>query len=69
MKVITVEEFEKNFEEILEDVDTNKVHYRVNTDQGALMVVPVDNFRILSEAYEEWIHEPKPPTAANSDEW
>ena len=69
MKVITVEELEKNFEEILDDVDTNKVHYRINTDFGSVMLVPVDSFKVLSEVYEEWVHEPKPPTATQADEW
>jgi PHD/YefM family antitoxin component YafN of YafNO toxin-antitoxin module len=58
MKVITLKDFEANFDEILEDVAENKQYYRIQTEGGDFMLVPYEEYEVLKETYQEWVDEP-----------
>lgn len=57
MELITVEYFEQHFEEILEDVETNKTHYRINNGRGDVVLIPYTNFEVLIDAYKTWVND------------
>jgi len=60
MKVITFQELEASIEEILEDIEVNKEHYRIQMDDGAdVMFVPVETYTVLTDVYTDWIEEPQ----------
>jgi hypothetical protein len=58
MKVITLEELEKNFDAVMEDVMTNKEHYRILNDEGDVMLIPIESYDVLKEVYIDWVDEP-----------
>lgn len=58
MKVVTLEQLEQNFDEILEDVVTNKVHYRIEHSGGAAMLIPFESYDVLHDVYKDWVEEP-----------
>jgi PHD/YefM family antitoxin component YafN of YafNO toxin-antitoxin module len=61
MKTITAKYLEEHFEEVIDDVADNKVHYTVVTDQGNLVIVPCDSYDLLHDVYETWVDEPQAP--------
>jgi PHD/YefM family antitoxin component YafN of YafNO toxin-antitoxin module len=40
MKVITLSELETNFDAIMEDVETNRQFYKIQREEGDVMLVP-----------------------------
>jgi len=59
MKVITADQFERDFEAIIDDVADNKQYYRIQGEQGDFMLVPYNEYEVLKETYKEWVEEPK----------
>lgn len=59
MKVITVHELETNFDEIMNDVEINKEHYKIQNNGKDLMLLPVESFDVLSSVYTDWVEEPQ----------
>jgi PHD/YefM family antitoxin component YafN of YafNO toxin-antitoxin module len=58
MKVVTAQQFEQDFEAIIDDVADNKQYYRIQTESGDFMLVPHDEYEVLKETYKEWVDEP-----------
>lgn len=65
MKVVTLQQLESSFDEILSDVESNKEHYRIQHDGGDVMLIPIESFDVLSSVYTDWVEEPQnvPPVA------
>ena len=59
MKVITVEQFEHDFDAIMDDVCTNLEHYKIITKDSAVMLIPVEAYDFLKDTYKEWVNETK----------
>ena len=60
MKVVTVREFEANFESIIDDCGDNNVHYRIQLEDGnALMLIPANEYGLFQDVYEDWIAQPE----------
>ena len=65
MKVVTLQQLEENFDEILNDVEINKEHYRIQYMNGDVMLIPVESYNVLKDVYTDWVEEPQniPPVA------
>ena len=59
MKVVTLQQLEENFDEILEDVSENKEHYLIQYEKGDVMLVPVESYEVLKDVYTDWVEEPQ----------
>jgi PHD/YefM family antitoxin component YafN of YafNO toxin-antitoxin module len=59
MKVVTLQQFEADFDAILEDVEANKEFYRVQSEAGDVMLIPYDDYVVLRETYQEWVDHPQ----------
>jgi len=59
MKVVTVEQLQEDFDAIMDDVTINLEHYKITTETFAVMLLPVESYGILLEAYDEWIETEK----------
>lgn len=59
MKVVTVQQLEADFDAIMEDVEINKAHYRIEHEEGDLMLVPFESYEVLHDIYTGWIKEPQ----------
>lgn len=59
MKVVTVEQFEHDFDAIMDDVCTNLEHYKIITKDSAVMLIPVEAYDFLKDTYKEWVNETK----------
>jgi hypothetical protein len=59
MKVVTVQQLEENFDEILDDVTDNKVHYRIQNEKGDLKLIPIESYEVLTDVYTDWVEEPQ----------
>jgi hypothetical protein len=59
MKVVTVEQLQEDFDAIMDDVTINLEHYKITTETFAVMLLPVESYSILLEAYDEWIETEK----------
>ena len=58
MKTVTYKELEDRFDEILEDVFENHIHYKVVLEVGkAVMLVPYEEYKVLMDTYDHWIEE------------
>ena len=66
MKNITLQQLERDFDRILDDVVENGEHYNIVTvcfdESGKLVdshvvLIPYKEYSILKEAYEEWVNE------------
>lgn len=55
MKVITLQELERDFDAIMEDVGDNKVFYRLQTEKGDFMLVPYEEYSVLADTYQDWV--------------
>lgn len=64
MKEIISEHFEKNFHEIFKDVVETGEHYAIVTSHldklgktvdDVIIIIPYEDFLILSETYNEWV--------------
>jgi len=53
MKVVTVEQLQSDFDAIMDDVVLNLEHYKITTETYAVMLLPMESYGILLEAYEE----------------
>ena len=58
MKVITLSELETNFDAIMEDVETNRQFYKIQREEGDVMLVPYAEYAVLTETYQEWAENP-----------
>jgi hypothetical protein len=67
MKVVTLQQLEENFDSILEDVEANKEHYRIQCKNGDVMVIPIESYEILKDTYKEWVEEPQNDPVAGFD--
>lgn len=65
MKVITLQQLEENFDAILTDVADNKKHYRIQSEKGDVMLIPIESYDVLKDVYTDWVEEPQniPPIA------
>ena len=59
MKVVTVQEFEERFDEIVDDVYINKTHYCIQTESEPLMLIPVEDYQVFQDVYEDWLAHPE----------
>ena len=59
MKVITLQQLEAEFDGILEDIESNKEHYRVQCEGKDVMLVPVETYEVLKDVYTDWVEEPQ----------
>ena len=59
MKVVTLQQFEADFDAILEDVETNKEFYRIQAENGDVMLIPYDEYVVLRETYQDWVDHPQ----------
>lgn len=59
MKVITIEQFEADFEAIIDDIEHNKEYYRIQTEKGDLMMVPFNEYEVLKDTYQDWVQDPQ----------
>jgi PHD/YefM family antitoxin component YafN of YafNO toxin-antitoxin module len=59
MKVITVQKLQEDLEAILDDVSDNKAIYKIQTENGDLILMPYDHYEVMADAYKEWVDEPK----------
>jgi hypothetical protein len=67
VKVITVEQFEHDFDAIMDDVCTNLEHYKILTESSAVMLIPVESYDFLKEVYKEWVDKTKLPPVEGFD--
>lgn len=56
MKVINVDQFEDNFDDIMDDVYTNLEHYKIITKDSAVMLIPVETYNFLMNTHKEWVN-------------
>lgn len=59
MKVVTVQQLEADFDAIMEDVETNKEYYRIQSDVGDVMLIPYNEYVVLKDTYQEWVEDPQ----------
>ena len=59
MKVVSLQQLEEAFEAILDDVADNKEHYRVEHEEGAVMLIPIESYDVLKDVYTDWVEEPQ----------
>lgn len=59
MKVVTLQQLEENFDEILNDVAENKEHYRIQYEEGDVMLIPIESYNVLKDVYTDWVEEPQ----------
>jgi len=59
MKVVTLSQFETNFDQIMDDVTENKHIYRIQYEAGDVMLVPFDCYEVLKDTYDQWVEEPQ----------
>lgn len=64
MKVVTVEQLQEDFDAIMDDVVINLEHYKITTETFAVMLLPVESYTVLLEAYNEWLEVEKPSIIA-----
>jgi len=66
MKAITLQQLERDFDRIFDDVVENGEHYEITTtslDEGgrlvesAVVLIPYEDYSVLSETYDEWVGE------------
>jgi hypothetical protein len=64
MKYITLQQLERDFDRIFDDVVDNSEHYTITgtsvEEDGeykdtSVVMMPYDEFNVLKETYEEWI--------------
>jgi PHD/YefM family antitoxin component YafN of YafNO toxin-antitoxin module len=55
MKIVTLQQLEADFEAIVDDVAENKEHYRIEHDNGAVMLIPIESYDVLKEVYTDWV--------------
>jgi len=56
MQVINVEQFENNFDDIMDDVYTNLKHYKIITKDSAVMLIPVEAYNFLMNTHKERVN-------------
>lgn len=59
MKVITLQQLEDEFDKILEDIDINKEHYKIQWEGKDIMLVPIETYDVLKGIYTDWVEEPQ----------
>jgi PHD/YefM family antitoxin component YafN of YafNO toxin-antitoxin module len=59
MKVVTLQQFEADFDAILDDVVENKEFYRIQSEENSVMLIPYEEYEVLKETYQEWVDHPQ----------
>ena len=59
MKVVSLQQLEESFEAILDDVADNKEHYRIEHENGAVMLIPIESYDVLKNVYTDLVEEPQ----------
>ena len=59
MKIVTLQELEEHFDEIMDDVEQNKQHYQIDHTGGAVMLIPFESYDVLKDVYQEWVEQPQ----------
>ena len=56
MEYITLQDFEENFDFILDDVQAGKIHYEIELPNGnAVVLLPAEDYLFLKNTSEDWI--------------
>jgi PHD/YefM family antitoxin component YafN of YafNO toxin-antitoxin module len=56
MEYISLQDFEENFDFILDDVQASKVHYQIELPNGnAVVLLPAEDYQFLKNTYDDWI--------------
>jgi len=64
MKTVTLQQLERDFDRIFDDVVENGEHYEVTTTsldemgklvENTVVLLPYEDYSVLSETYDEWI--------------
>ena len=69
MKVVTLQQMERDLDRILDDVIDQQEHYTVKIswvsnfdsdhvwEEKAVVVIPTEDYEVMSDVYEEWLEE------------
>jgi len=64
MKTVTLQQLERDFDRIFDDVIENNEHYEVTTTsldetgklvENTVILLPYEDYSVLSETYDEWV--------------
>ena len=64
MKYVTLQQLEKDFDRIFDDVVENKEHYTITAqymnEEGAcedkdVLLIPYEDYELLKETYQDWV--------------
>ena len=64
MKTVTLQQLERDFDRIFDDVIENNEHYEVTTTsldetgklvENTVILLPHEDYSVLSETYDEWV--------------
>ena len=64
MKTITLQQLERDFDRIFDDVVENGEYYEITTTsldemgklvENAVVLLPYEDYSVLSETYDEWV--------------
>lgn len=64
MKTVTLQQLERDFDRIFDDVIENGEHYEVMTTsldetgklvENTVILLPYEDYSVLSETYDEWV--------------
>ncbi len=64
MKTVTVQQLERDFDRIVDDVIENEVHYKITFEYAnedgtfedkSVMLIPYNNYEVLASVYEDWL--------------
>ena len=67
MKTVTVKELEERYDEILDDVVDNNVHYLIKGEQNDVGLVPCSSYDFLLDTYQSWVEDVN--SGSNFDDW
>ena len=69
MKVVTLQQMERDLDRILDDVIDQQEHYTVKIswvsnfdsdhvwEEKSVVVLPTEDYQVMSDIYEEWLEE------------
>lgn len=64
MKYVTLQQLEKDFDRIFDDVVENKEHYTITAqymnEEGTcedknVLLIPCEDYELLKETYQDWV--------------
>lgn len=59
MKVVTLQQLQDDFDNIMDDITNNKQYYRIQAEIGNFMLVPYEEYDVLRNIYQDWVEEPQ----------